>query len=218
MGEITGIGWTDHSFNPWIGCARESVGCANCYADDQSARYGNFGEASSLWRRHGPRHITSDAYWRKPLAWDRQAAREGRQHRVFCASMADVFEGRADLDEPRARLWALIEATPHLDWQLLTKRPGNVAAMAPWGDRWPPNVWLGTSVENQRWADARIPVLRAVPAAVRFLSCEESIMAQCRAAGVPVFVKQDSGHRSGKQGRIPDELWIREFPAGGGRP
>jgi protein gp37 len=172
MGDTTGISWTDKTFNPRIGCARVSLGCVNCYADDQSSRFGNFGESSPLWRRHGPRHVTSGAYWRKPLAWDRQAAAQGRQHKVFCASLADVFEDHPDLDEPRARLWALIEQTPHLTWQLLTKRQQNVAAMVLWGEHWPPNVWPGTSVEGQRWADERIPVLAGVPAAVRFLSVE----------------------------------------------
>jgi protein gp37 len=86
--------------------------------------------------------------------------------------MADVFEGRRDLDTSRARLWQLIEATPYLDWLLLTKRPQFVGELVPWGNRWPDNVWLGTTVENQRWAERRIPHLLHHPAAVRFLSCE----------------------------------------------
>jgi len=86
--------------------------------------------------------------------------------------MADVFEDRGDLDDKRARLWPLIEATPHLDWLLLTKRPYNIRRFVPWGDRWPMNVWAGTTAENQRWAEKRIPVLLEAPAAVRFVSAE----------------------------------------------
>jgi len=126
--------------------------------------------------------MMSDAYWRTPAKWNRAAKEAGVPAKVFCASMADVFEQHpvpevnAELDAARARLWSLIEQTPWLIWQLLTKRPENVAALAPWGQAWgqawPDNVWLGTSVENQRWANERLPILAEIPAAVRFLSCE----------------------------------------------
>jgi protein gp37 len=86
--------------------------------------------------------------------------------------MADVFENRASLDRERARLWKLIEQTPSLDWLLLTKRPQHVLSMIPWVDDWPRNVWIGASIENQRLAELRLPYLLALPAAIRFLSCE----------------------------------------------
>jgi protein gp37 len=86
--------------------------------------------------------------------------------------MADVFEDRRDLDQHRERLWKLIAETPNLDWLLLTKRPHRVAHLAPWRKTWPYNVWLGTTVENQRWAEKRVPQLLAHAAAVHFLSCE----------------------------------------------
>jgi three-Cys-motif partner protein len=86
--------------------------------------------------------------------------------------MADVFEERKDLDAWRARLWPLIEETPFLDWLLLTKRPENIRRLVPWNELWPKNVWLGTTVENQRYASRRIPLIAALPAAVRFISCE----------------------------------------------
>ena len=94
--------------------------------------------------------LTSSAKWRQPLTWNRAAAAEGRRHRVFCASMADVFEYHPQLDPMRERLWQLIEATPWLDWQLLTKRPMNIGRMLPpsWLEAPRPNVWLGTSVED----------------------------------------------------------------------
>jgi protein gp37 len=94
---------------------------------------------------------------------------------VFCASMADVFEWRADLNDQRTKLWRLIDETPHLDWLLLTKRPQHILRMAPWNGDWPDNVWVGTTVENQRFADLRLPYLLRVPARVRFLSCEPLI-------------------------------------------
>jgi protein gp37 len=164
------IEWTTHTFNPWWGCARVSPGCRFCYADSTAQRYGH-----QVWRRKGPRRMLSDANWKKPLRWNREAETAGVRARVFCASMADVFEDHPDVVEPRARLWPLIEQTPWLDWQLLTKRPENVVEMAPWANGWPANVWLGTSVENQEWANRRLPVLREIPAKIRFLSCEPLI-------------------------------------------
>jgi protein gp37 len=86
--------------------------------------------------------------------------------------MADVFEQRPALNEVRTRLWNLIDQTPNLDWLLLTKRPQHISLMTPWGNDWPVNVWVGTSTENQKLAELRLPYLLSVPAAVRFLSCE----------------------------------------------
>ncbi len=179
-----------YTFNPWIGCAKVSAGCKNCYAETlMDERY-----KKAKWGVNGTRNVTSDTYWKQPLAWNRQAAASGIRRKVFCASLADVFENRDDLVAPRARLFDLIRQTPHLDWLLLTKRPEHVRfaigevedlAVASWAAddlaRWcadwlagspPPNVWMGTSVEDQKAADERIPHLLDVPAVVRFLSCE----------------------------------------------
>lgn len=125
-----------------------------------------------VWGPEAPRRFFTDAHWREPLAWNEEARAAGRRERVFCASMADVFERRTELDSLRERLWKLIVATPSLDWLLLTKRPQNIGSMVPWTNDWPHNVWLGTTVENQTWADKRLPLLLQHPAAVRFLSCE----------------------------------------------
>jgi protein gp37 len=125
-----------------------------------------------LWGRHSPRRFFGAAHWREPLGWNEEARRAGRRERVFCASMADVFERRADLNAERLRLWSLIENTPHLDWLLLTKRPQNIRKLAPWREDWPANVWIGTTVEDQTEAEKRLPFLLSVPAVVRFLSCE----------------------------------------------
>ena len=167
MSDNSAIEWTTHTFNPWWGCARVSPGCVRCYADAHAQRYGH-----QVWRRHGPRRMLSDQNWARPLKWNRDAKRTGEPAKVFCASMADVFEDHPDVREARKRLWGVIESTPWLTWQLLTKRPENVAGMVPWGDSWPENVWIGASAETQRWADERLPYLLRLPATVRFVSAE----------------------------------------------
>jgi len=86
--------------------------------------------------------------------------------------MADVFELRTDLDPWREQLWKLIDQTPWLDWLLLTKRPQNITKKAPWAKDWPNNVWIGTTVEDQKRAEERLPFLLSIPAQRRFLSCE----------------------------------------------
>ena len=125
-----------------------------------------------LWGTAAPRRFFGDTHWREPLRWNEEAGLADCRERVFCASMADVFERRSDLNTERARLWQLIQDTPNLDWLLLTKRPQNVERLVPWADNWPANVWLGTSVENQTLVEKRLPFLLRNPAAVRFLSCE----------------------------------------------
>lgn len=172
MGQNSTIEWTHHTFNPWWGCLKVSPGCQHCYAETMSTRYGHnvWGPAKTTERR-----TFGDKHWAEPLKWNKAAQAAGERHRVFCASMADVFEDHPALIKERGRLWNLIAQTPWLDWLLLTKRPERANYEAPWGSEaypWPVNVWLGTSVENQEEADRRIPELLKVPAAVRFLSCE----------------------------------------------
>jgi protein gp37 len=183
MAEDTRIEWADHTFNPWIGCTKVSPACDHCYAEAQAGRYW---KGEGLWA--GNRKRTSENNWRQPLKWNRQAtefrAKSGRPPMVFCASLGDVFDNQVP-DEWRRDLWELIHQTPGLVWLLLTKRPQNIRKMLPnipgratfarncppWDAGWP-NVWLGTTVENQAEADRRIPHLLAAPAAKRFLSCE----------------------------------------------
>ena len=169
MAENSKIEWTHHTLNPWIGCQKVGPGCDHCYAETFDKRFGG-----TRWGAHADRTRTSAANWRKPLAWDRAAAKAGERHRVFCASLADVFDNHASvLPEWRDDLFGLIRATPNLDWMLLTKRPGNIAKMLPadWGAGYP-NVWLGCTVVNQDEADRDIPKLLEVPARIRFLSME----------------------------------------------
>lgn len=169
VAENSKIEWTDHTFNPWIGCQRVSPGCQHCYAETMNNYRGWV-----KWGPQGTRRRASDAKWKEPLKWNRQAEKEARRFRVFCASLADVFEDRPELIPWRAELCDLIEATPYLDWQLLTKRPEDVIRLVPpsWRAAFPPNVWIGTSIESQKYADERMPHLMKIPARVRFLSVE----------------------------------------------
>jgi len=167
MAKDSKIEWTHHTFNPWWGCRKVSPACLHCYAETWARRL-----ALDLWGSKTERRFFKGEYWRQPLKWNRDAERAKTRRRVFCASMADIFEGRAELDQWRERLWPLIEATPWLDWLLLTKRIHNVHRMVPWSGDWPENVWLGTTAETQRWADRRIPILLELGARIRFVSAE----------------------------------------------
>lgn len=207
MSENSKIEWTDHTFNPWEGCQKVGPGCDNCYAETRNARFAG-GEAIN-WGPGAPRRLTSTSNWSKPLKWNKQAelqhaAWEGfkaqhpgltddellekgfikpRRPRVFCASLADVFDNAVN-PSWRADLFGLILMTPYLDWLLLTKRIGNVAPMLSelahgsdhdlsLLDMMPlPNVWIGATIVNQAEADRDIPKLLQVPATVRFLSME----------------------------------------------
>lgn len=219
MAENSKIEWTDHTFNPWMGCTKVSPACKNCYAErDMDHRYHKV-----QWGPNGTRVMTSDDNWKKPVYWNQNAVSRGDRTRVFCASLADVFEDwqgpilnhrgeqrwivsecgketwisgeetdqnqlskqvgvrAATMGDVRRRLFELIDATPNLDWLLLTKRPENIRRMWPSQDWQTPsdvpyrqNVWLGTSVENQEYADSRVPKLLDCRqlASVLFLSCE----------------------------------------------
>ena len=112
----------------------------------------------------------SEANWKLPLKWNALAIAETTRKRIFCASMADVFENRTDLIKPRERLFELIKQTPMLDWQLLTKRPQNIEKLIPEFNL--PNVWLGTSAEDQERWNERVSVLMSLPATIRFVSAE----------------------------------------------
>lgn len=166
--EDSKIEWTDNTFNPWWGCQRVSPGCEHCYAETFSKRVGR-----DLWGPKAGRRIASESYWRKPLKWNADAIKADTWPFVFCASMCDVFEDRPDLVEPRNRLWRLIESTPRLTWQLLTKRPENFSRMRPsWWDGWPDNVWLMTTAEDQNRLDERARFLCKEDCVVRGISAE----------------------------------------------
>lgn len=175
MAENSKIEWTDHTFNPWMGCQKVSAGCDHCYAETlMDTRYGKV-----KWGPHGERVRTAPSNWRKPITWHNQAPEfmqyNDRAQRVFCASLADVFDNQVPA-EWRVDLFKLIYDTPHLNWLLLTKRPENIKKMLPenWDMGWR-NVWLGTTCEDQAAAERRVPILASIPAHIRFLSCEPMI-------------------------------------------
>lgn len=176
----TKIEWADHTFNPWIGCTQVSPGCDHCYA----ARSTPARTLGVAWGAGQPRRRTSPSTWAQPKAWQRNAdaffAQHGRRQRVFCASLADVFDNEVD-STWRFDLWKLIADTPRLDWLLLTKRIGNARMMLPgfWSlgalERWKTafsHVSIGITVCNQEEAHRDIRKLLEIPAAKRFLSIE----------------------------------------------
>ncbi len=171
MAENSKIEWTDHTFNAWIGCTAVSAACDFCYAEALTDRYGLV-----EWGPHADRRRTSAANWAKVRRWNRAAADGGKRAKVFCSSLADVFDNhKSILPKWREDLWCLIEETPNLDWLLLTKRPQNIHRFIPaeWAEEGcPDNVWLGVTVENQDEADRRIPALLNVICSVHFLSME----------------------------------------------
>lgn len=156
------IGWTHHTFNPWWGCQKIAPECANCYADAFAKRVGKTG----LWGPGRTFRTFGDAHWAEPLKWNEAAKAAGERHRVFCASMADVFDADAP-DELRERLVNLIDSTPHLDWLLLSKRLSSI----PPGVNFPSNVWLGGTCGHSK-SLPNIEALGGQSAAIRFVSAE----------------------------------------------
>lgn len=149
MGTNSKIEWTHHSWNPWRGCCHVSPGCDHCYAERQAKRNP---KALGQWGKDAPRVIAAEAHWKLPFRWNRAAEEAEISQRVFCASLADVFEDRPDLEEPRRRIFATIDQTPWLDWLLVTKRPHNIRRM------WP--------AIDEATADATILMARAHRAAI----------------------------------------------------
>jgi protein gp37 len=241
LAENTIIAWTDHTFNIAWGCQKVSPGCANCYAQTLSERFG-----WDVWGPNAPRRTFGEKHWAEPHKWNHAARRAGRRRRVFCSSMCDIFEDHPTIEQEREKLWRLIRETPELDWQLLTKRPERIAANLPddWCDGYV-NVWLGTSIENNDYV-WRADRLRQIPAVVRFVSYEpalgpldqldlagldwiiyggesgpgyrdhdvswaRSIRDRCLAAGVAFFYKQSAAPRT-EMGTTLDGRMAREYP------
>ena len=189
---MSGIEWTDVTWNPVRGCSRVSAGCENCYAEKQAHRFNGVGQPyEGLTNRHGawagkiklvPEKLDQPLRWRTP-------------RRVFVNSMSDLFH-EAVPEGFIARVFHTMARTPQHTYQILTKRPGRMREVVPrvralvergWPQE-PPrhwyhaparpawgHVWLGVSVEDQATADERIPVLLGTPAAVRFVSYEPAL-------------------------------------------
>lgn len=207
MSESTIIAWTNHTFNPWMGCEKVSAGCKNCYAEALTKNRMGL----SLW---GPsasteRQVTKSP-WQSVVKWNRDALIAGHRRRVFCASLCDIFEDHPTANLTRPRLWDLIRKCDGLDWQLLTKRPERIAENLPtdWGHGWG-HVWLGTSVEDMRVAH-RVDHLRAIPATVRFISYEPAIgpLNDLNIDGIDWVIY---GGESGPGHRLEDKQWARDM-------
>jgi protein gp37 len=169
MGENTEISWCDNTFNAWWGCTKVSPACDHCYAETWARRLGH-----SVWGADEPRRFFGQKHWDEPRRWNAKAEASGTRARVFCLSMGDINDPHPALGPHRERLWDLIEETPALDWLLLTKHPHRYRLTLPteWLDTPRPNVWLGTTVESQEWAERRVEFLCSTPALMRFVSAE----------------------------------------------
>lgn len=207
MGDNTKIEWATHSWNPWIGCTKVGPPCDNCYAESLSKRYG-----WATWGPHGERKRTSPANWRKPHQWEKAARDAGRRDRVFCASLADWLDNQVP-DSWRDDIAAVVAATPHLNWLLLTKRIQNFDKHAPWlADDLPRNVWLGITCGDQTEFDRDWPKLRRLPAAVRFISYEPALGPLRLPEGeLPDWII--CGGESGPKARLFDLAWARSIVA-----
>jgi protein gp37 len=201
MGENSAISWTDHTFNPWIGCTKVSPGCDHCYAEsDFDLRKGRV-----KWGAGNPRSRTKT--WNDPPKWNREAAKTGYRPRIFCSSLADVFDNEVD---PlwRADLWDVIRATPLLRWMLLTKRIGNVMKMLP--DDWPfPHVGIMSTIVNQEEWDRDYPKLVAVPAPWHGVSMEPLLGLVDIGEARPDWII--TGGESGSGHRYIDPSWVRSL-------
>jgi protein gp37 len=218
MAETT-IEWTrgprgeqGYSFNAWTGCQPVSPCCDNCYAAAWAKRAG---------REFSERRRTTESYWRQPIRWNADAAEKGTRYRVFCSSLADVFDNQVPT-EWRADLFKLIASTPNLDWLLLTKRIGNAGDMivqarndllighADATSPWPwPNVWLGATIGNREEMLRDGPKLAAVPAHIRFWSVEPMLgpLGDIPRDILPQWVI--TGAESGPKARPTHPEWVR---------
>src|SRR5262245_1259928 len=152
MGKGTDIEWATHTFNAWWGCAKVSDACKFCYAEMLAKRWG-----WDIWGPTAERRFFKPEHFREPLTWQRDAAEAGVVERVFCSSMADIFEIHPDpeinakMNAAREQVWWLVARTPNLIWLFLTKRPENAWLLVPseWDDESPQNAWMGVTAENQ---------------------------------------------------------------------
>lgn len=210
MGADTKIEWAHHTYNPWIGCTRISPACDHCYAADWAKRYGE----DHLWQ--GERRRTSAKTRNQPARWNREAEAAGERRRVFCSSLADVFDNQVP-NEWRVETFDQIRSTPSLDWLLLTKRPQNIGKMlyaavgydldmAGWPWR---NVWLGTTIEDRKRL-INLEHLRGVPAAIRFLSIEPLLegLGEIDLTGIHLVIV---GGESGPKARPMHPDWVRSL-------
>ncbi|MGI9354839.1 MAG: DUF5131 family protein [Rhizobiaceae bacterium] len=205
-----------YTFNPWEGCQKVSPACDHCYAETRNIRF----SAGANWGPKAPRRRTSAANWKKPYKWDLDAYRKKHRRKVFCASLADVFDTHHSIPpEWHADLWDMIRGTMRLDWLLLTKRPQNIFKTLPsatggygqWGKKGYRNVWLGTTAENRVEMIRRGTALKKVPARCHFWSCEPLLE---DLGDIPPEIMPDwiiAGGESGSGCRSTDLAWFRNL-------
>lgn len=206
MAENSKIEWTHHTFNAWYGCQQVGPPCFNCYAEVWAKRSGLVG-----WGPHADRRRSSPEQWKKPIKWNAEAREAGERRRVFSLSLGDWLDNQAP-KEWRIDLAELIEATPHLDWLMLTKRIQNYSKLAPWAFA-PANVWLGITCGDQAEYDRDWPILRGIRASVRFISHEPSLgpLHNLREVDGPAPHWVICGGESGPKARYMPPLWARSL-------
>jgi len=170
MGDVTGIAWTDRTYNAWEGCTAISPGCENCYAETRNKRFAG----GENWGPGAPRRLTSEHNRNNLARWDRLVATEGRSW-VFCSSLSDVFDNEVD-PAWRVELFDRIRSARNLRIQFVTKRIGNVARMVPpdWEEAFR-HCGILITVVNQEEAERDIPKLLRTPSAWRGISYEPAL-------------------------------------------
>lgn len=209
MAETT-IEWTDATWNPVAGCLVITPGCTNCYAMRMAARLEAMGvdKYQGLTRKSGNRYVWTgkvrldEASLDVPLKWK-------KPRKIFVNSMSDLFH--ADVSEDFiARVWSVMERTPHHTYQILTKRPERMReVIVSLGLPQLPHVWLGTSVEDSAVL-SRLDDLRATPAIIRFVSFEP-LIGSVRNADLTDIHWAIVGGESGPRARPMDEAWVDEI-------
>ena len=155
MAEHSKIEWTDHTWNPWIGCTKVSPACDNCYAEALMADRLHQVE----WGSGNDRKTTSEANWKQPLRWNRAAAARGVVENVFCLSLGDIWDNEVD-PHLRAKAFNVMDSTPQLRYLLLSKRIGNAVKMCNSIAGLPRNAALGATLVNQDEWDRDLPKLQ----------------------------------------------------------
>lgn len=161
MGEKTGIGWTDHTWNPWVACDKVSEECKFCYIQGVLGR-------TSIEPFNGP--VRAKSTWGYPRKWNKKAKDAGVKRRVFSCSLSDFFHPGAD--PWRDEAWSLIKETTNLIYLILTKRPEHIQERLPsdWNEGYD-NVWLGVTMGHPH-SGYRLDYLREIKAKVKFVSAE----------------------------------------------
>jgi protein gp37 len=206
MGDRSSIEWTEATWNPTTGCDRISPGCDNCYALTLAKRLKAMGQPR--YQRDGDPRTSGPGFGvalhrdalRLPFTWTKPRL-------VFVNSMSDLFHAKVPLEFVQ-EVFGVMAATPQHTYQLLTKRARRLRRMAP-ELNWPPNVWMGVSVEGSGVLN-RVDELRSVPAAVRFLSCEPLLgpLHELSLEGIHWVI---AGGESGSNARRMDQAWVEDI-------